>query len=265
MITVDYHSIIKQGHDQHQDSRDIIPAIPEHNYPGKNLDKTHILENGCKLTTSIEPANPTDPVAPTNPVKPNKPENPKANKPETPKGDKEKSKKDHKFTVCHATRSATNPYVMVSVDYNSIIKQGHGSHEGIVVSNTAEADFVKKAGKHWGDIIPAIPEHNYKGLNYDEKGKQVLENGCRTVSAAKGLEKKSPENPSQDQAKSEIKTPTTTETPVDNSNTEDEAEKAPAQLPLTGPSLTIALMLLTSLAITGVTYLGSYIRTVLNR
>lgn len=167
-ITVDYNSIVKQGHDQHQDDRDIIPALPEHSYPGKNLQLMSTLENGCKTPKEVvEPSQPNKPEQPTKPTQPEKPATP--SKPD---------KKQHKYTICHATRSATNPYRVITVDYNSIIKQGHGSHDDLAVSSYAQARSVKAAGGHWGDVIPAIPEHDYLGKNNDKAGRQLLANDC---------------------------------------------------------------------------------------
>lgn len=60
-------------------------------------------------------------------------------------------------TICHATRSASNPYVVITVDASSItrlmsdIGNGHGKHTGPVF-NAA----VNRSGDNWGDIIPAV-------------------------------------------------------------------------------------------------------------
>ena len=60
---------------------------------------------------------------------------------------------DHKVTICHATASATNPYVVITVDIASIVgDSGHG-HSGVNV----------------GDIIPpfAMDGYVYAGNNWD--------------------------------------------------------------------------------------------------
>jgi len=51
-------------------------------------------------------------------------------------------------TFCHATNSVTNPYVVITTDPDSIVKQGHGEHDGPVFNSemTNRSD--------WGDIIP---------------------------------------------------------------------------------------------------------------
>jgi hypothetical protein len=81
---------------------------------------------------------------------------------------------EHKVTLCHATHSFTNPYVEITVDFHSITKGGHGSHDGPV--------FFAGIDKHthWGDIIPAFdfgPGAQYAGKNLDA-GRVILENGC---------------------------------------------------------------------------------------
>ena len=54
---------------------------------------------------------------------------------------------EHKVTICHATASKTNPYVMITVDVASIVgDSGHGS-----------------SGVNEGDIIP---EFDIAGYTY---------------------------------------------------------------------------------------------------
>ena len=60
---------------------------------------------------------------------------------------------DHKVTICHATASATNPYVVITVDIASIVGDaGHG-----------------QSGVNEGDIIPpfAMDGYVYAGHNWD--------------------------------------------------------------------------------------------------
>ncbi|MHB1166229.1 MAG: hypothetical protein ACYC90_08500 [Candidatus Nanopelagicales bacterium] len=60
-------------------------------------------------------------------------------------------------TICHATRSAKNPYVVLTVDASSIsrlmsaIGNGHGRHTGAVFDPA-----VNRSGDNWGDIIPPV-------------------------------------------------------------------------------------------------------------
>ena len=70
-----------------------------------------------------------------------------------------------RITICHATASTTNPYVMITVDIQSIVgTSGHG-----------------RSGVNVGDIIPAF---TYNGNEtYPGNGDQaVLANGCNRVS-----------------------------------------------------------------------------------
>jgi hypothetical protein len=77
-------------------------------------------------------------------------------------------------TICHRTRSETNPYREITVDENSIANRilgqnGHATHTGGIFP---EPD--------WGDIIPAFnipPNPPFPGLNVPE-GQAILDNGC---------------------------------------------------------------------------------------
>ena len=83
---------------------------------------------------------------------------------------------DHKVTLCHATDSSTNPYVGLTVDYHSVLGQGHGGHDGPVFDPFAQ-------GK-WGDIIPSFdfgPNAQYAGMNLNAIGQNILTNGCATT------------------------------------------------------------------------------------
>lgn len=84
---------------------------------------------------------------------------------QTPTEHKEHEQKpvEHKVTLCHATGSSTNPYVMITVDYHAL-KNGH----------TAEK----------GDIIPPTTIHGvtYSG-NWDANGQAIFNNGCKPLAA----------------------------------------------------------------------------------
>lgn len=246
-ISVDYHSIIKQGHDQHQDGRDIIPALPQHDYAGQNLHLASTLENDCQTPNNTETDQPEQPNKPDQPTKPEQP-----NKP---------SKKQHKYTICHATRSATNPYRAITVDYNSIIKQGHGSHDDLAVASYTEARDVKKAGGHWGDVIPSIPEHNYLGKNNDETGRKLLANNCKVKVDRPDKSEETPVDNVEDQPKTPgqggIKD-------QDDNKVEAETEPVVEQtvdtLPLTGIVTSPLMILLIGLLTAGASYLVSSFR-----
>ena len=89
-----------------------------------------------------------------------------------------------KVTICHATASTSNPYVVKSVDMSSIDEErnkylnGHGNHLGPV--------FDPNGGKSqpaWGDIIPpfqntAVPNGSvFPGYNWPA-GQAILVNDC---------------------------------------------------------------------------------------
>ncbi|MFM8388630.1 MAG: hypothetical protein ACKOA5_05220, partial [Actinomycetota bacterium] len=58
-----------------------------------------------------------------------------------------------KITICHRTRSVTNPYRRITVSQNSIQRNnGHGDHTGGVFNTTA--GYYNTNPKNWGDIIP---------------------------------------------------------------------------------------------------------------
>jgi hypothetical protein len=76
----------------------------------------------------------------------------------------------HKITICHATASASNPYVAITVDIASIgLDSGHG-----------------RSGVNAGDIIPKfdIDGYSYPGNNWDADHQAILDNGCDARSAS---------------------------------------------------------------------------------
>ena len=85
--------------------------------------------------------------------------------------------KEHKVTLCHSTDSYTNPYSLVTVDFNSVMLGGHGSHTGPVFDPAVQ-------GGTWGDIIPAFDfgdGNQYAGMNLDAVGQGILDSGCTVV------------------------------------------------------------------------------------
>ncbi len=83
-----------------------------------------------------------------------------------------------KVTLCHATDSDTNPYVVITVSINSVADatdvNGHGTHTGPI--------WYSGIPKHtqWGDIIPSFSygSVNYSGLNWTADGQAIWNNGC---------------------------------------------------------------------------------------
>lgn len=87
---------------------------------------------------------------------------------------------EHKVTLCHATDSYTNPYVQITVDVASVIKNnGHGDHDGPV--------FYATIAKHtkWGDIIPPFDfgaAGSYGGKNWTADGRAIFDDDCNVQS-----------------------------------------------------------------------------------
>jgi len=70
-----------------------------------------------------------------------------------------------KLTICHATGSATNPYVVISPSLAGVANGHYQEHDTL--------------GQ--GDIIPAF---DYNGVHYAAKGggEAAIDNGCQQVS-----------------------------------------------------------------------------------
>ena len=82
---------------------------------------------------------------------------------------------EDKVTICHATASTTNPYIVLSVPVNSVDGDGNGDHYAEHQGPVFSLD--QPTGTVWGDIIPPVrPYHD--GLNWDEIGQAIYENGC---------------------------------------------------------------------------------------
>jgi uncharacterized repeat protein (TIGR01451 family) len=84
-----------------------------------------------------------------------------------------------KQTICHATDSNTNPYVVNTPNKNGDV-DGHAGHTGPVWNPSLKADHIK-----WGDIIPPFdyndhgsPAH-FPGLNWDANGQAFFNNNCQ--------------------------------------------------------------------------------------
>ena len=73
---------------------------------------------------------------------------------------------DAKVTICHATSSAKNPYVVVTVSVSAAGGRGNGDHFA-----------------HARDIIPPVNGHS--GLNWDAAGTAIYAAGCVPTTAKK--------------------------------------------------------------------------------
>jgi hypothetical protein len=82
---------------------------------------------------------------------------------------------DHKITICHATDSYTNPYVVITVDVASVRFSGHQGHDGPI--------FFPAIPKHtkWGDIIPPTSNDGTRAVtpkNWSVEGQSIWADGC---------------------------------------------------------------------------------------
>ena len=157
---------------------------------------------------------------------------------------------DHKITICHATDSATNPYVKITVDTHAVVMAGHGGHDdGVVATSTAKAQELKDAHTKWGDVIPAIPDQNFAGVNWNDAGKALFNHGCamptETPATTTPQEDKDHNDKQETPAKSTVTTASTG------------AASTPAELPQTGASPIASILGLGSLVTAGSYYLNS--------
>jgi hypothetical protein len=80
----------------------------------------------------------------------------------------------HQVTICHATRSVSNPYSLITVDVAAVLQQGHSGHDGAAFDPNVPAD-------RWGDIIPPFdygPDAQYLGKNWTAASEAILANDC---------------------------------------------------------------------------------------
>ncbi|WP_181365232.1 hypothetical protein, partial [Arthrobacter sp. HMWF013] len=139
-VTMDVHAL--DAHVGHQHEEDIIPANDGKVLPGgQNLDKAGIWNAGCSA-----------PGGPGN-------------------GNGNGNGNDgHKITICHATGSEKNPYVVVTIDLHGLNGHANGNHqltEDIIPPNS-------------GKVLPG-------GQNWTDSGKAIYNNGCEGAVVPPGV------------------------------------------------------------------------------
>jgi hypothetical protein len=141
-IDTSVNAFIQAGHGDHSD--DIVPPGTEYvkqgvagSIPAQNWDANGqaIFNNGCAPVAPQPPADNTN---------------------------------DHKIEFCHATGSATNPYVKLNTSVAAFIQAGHGNHDDDIVPPGTE--YVKQG------VAGSIPAQNW-----DANGQAIFNNGCELV------------------------------------------------------------------------------------
>lgn len=84
---------------------------------------------------------------------------------------------DHKVTICHATNSGTNPYVLIEVDYAAVDSAGGSDHMSHDWDGVVWYAGAKDEGVRWTDIIPPV-EGVTPGLGWTTEGQAIWNNGC---------------------------------------------------------------------------------------
>jgi hypothetical protein len=100
-------------------------------------------------------------------------------------GDNNGNKND-KQTICHATNSNTNPYVVITPNKDGDV-DGHAKHTGPIWAADLKAQHIS-----WGDIIPPFDyndhgtDAHYPGQNWTAEGQAWFNNGCAAPTGGGG-------------------------------------------------------------------------------
>ncbi|WP_131682550.1 hypothetical protein [Pseudarthrobacter sp. YALA5] len=139
-ITMNVNGLHGHGNANHQLSEDIIPRNSVLK-DGSNLDKVDWWNAGC--------------VKPGGAVKP-------------PGGGGHGNDDHEKITICHATGSEKNPYVVVTIDLHGLNGHANANHqhtEDIIPPNKGD---VKPEGQNWTDHGKAIYNNDCKAADVPE-------------------------------------------------------------------------------------------------
>lgn len=141
-----------------------------------------------------------------------------------------------KVTICHRTASQTNPYVVLTVDENSV--DGVAGNSGGVADHYGE--HVGPIGPipvgEWGDIIPpVVPYHT--GLNWPA-GEAIWENDCNIPTPT--TETPTTETPTTEEGATTTEAPTTTTIPSTSVPVPTTAPSTSSSVEAGGPVTTLA-------------------------
>jgi LPXTG-motif cell wall-anchored protein len=97
-----------------------------------------------------------------------------------------KGNSNGKQTICHATNSNTNPYVVITPNKNGDV-DGHAKHTGPIWTPALKDQHIS-----WGDIIPPFDYNDhgtaahFNGLNWTATGQAWFANGCKAPTGGGG-------------------------------------------------------------------------------
>jgi hypothetical protein len=143
---------------------------------------------------------------------------------------------DHQITLCHATDSYTNPYVVITVDVASVRFAGHEGHDGPI--------FFPAIAKHtkWGDIIPPASNDGTRAVtpkNWSVEGQSIWADGCSATGPVTTTSVGATTTTSGGQDTTTTNEPTTTTGPGEVTTTTD--DQGPGDTTTTEPITTTTI------------------------